>query len=207
MSNSGVWQPRDDDICHAICRCVVREDTVSATELRVKLSSRQALEIAAGAAPASVNFTQTDVLPSLWFVAQLAPVERFAASVNSLTTLAARSAAVNKQAWEWALSNAGDVAFQLFHRRGTPLVMSNDTFLGNAGPLWIQNPLKLKPVKGSDGRVVAVSVSAPCSHTDVNYPIKSAAGYHYCKLLSPARAMEWIFTDGLRANVTSWSYE
>ena len=27
------------------------------------------------------------------------------------------------------------------------------------------------------------------------------AGYHYCKLLSPARAMEWIYVDGLRAYV------
>lgn len=86
-------------------------------------------------------------------------------------------------------------------------MMANDTFLGNAGPLWIENPLKLKPVRGSDGRVVAVSVSAPCSHTDVDYPVKAAAGYHYCKLLSPARAMEWIFTDGLRANVTGSIYE
>jgi hypothetical protein len=85
--------------------------------------------------------------------------------------------------------------------------MANDTFLGNAGPLWIENPLKLKPIKGGDGRVVAVSVSAPCSHTDVDYPIKAAAGFHYCKLLSPARAMEWIFTDGLRGNVTSSVYE
>ena len=23
-------------------------------------------------------------------------------------------------------------------------------------------------------------------------------GNHYCKILSPARAMEWIYTDGLR---------
>ena len=25
-------------------------------------------------------------------------------------------------------------------------------------------------------------------------------GYHYCKLLSPARAMEWIYVDGLKVH-------
>ncbi len=30
------------------------------------------------------------------------------------------------------------------------------------------------------------------------YP--DSAGFHYCKLLSPARIMEWIYVDGLRRN-------
>lgn len=37
--------------------------------------------------------------------------------------------------------------------------------------------------------------------TDVTahiYP--DSAGFHYCKLLSPARIMEWIYVDGLRRN-------
>ena len=67
------------------------------------------------------------------------------------------------------------------------------------GPLWIDDPLKLTPIKDSNsGNVSAVAVSAPCSHTNVDYPIEAASGLHYCKLLSPARAMEWIYIDGLR---------
>jgi hypothetical protein len=146
----------------------------SATELRVKLSSRQALQLAAGMPPSSVNFTRTDVLPSL-------------------------CAAINLAAYDWALAHAGPVASERFKRRGTPLRMANDTFLGNAGPLWIDDPLKFTPLMDAQGEnVSAVAVAAPCSHTNVDYPIKAAAGLHYCKLLSPARAMEWIFIDGLR---------
>jgi len=33
--------------------------------------------------------------------------------------------------------------------------------------------------------------------TAINYLIKSAAGFHYCKLLSPAYVSEWIYVDGL----------
>ena len=44
-----------------------------------------------------------------------------------------------------------------------------------------------------------MTIQSPMMHTDVNYKIKAAAGFHYCKLLSPARAMEWLYIDGLRA--------
>ena len=33
--------------------------------------------------------------------------------------------------------------------------------------------------------------------TPTDYPIGAAAGFHYCKLLSPFRAMEWIYIDAL----------
>ena len=31
--------------------------------------------------------------------------------------------------------------------------------------------------------------------TPIDYYIQAAAGYHYCKLLPPARMMEWAYTD------------
>ena len=33
--------------------------------------------------------------------------------------------------------------------------------------------------------------------TPTDYAISAAAGFHYCKLLSPFRALEWIYIDSL----------
>ena len=41
--------------------------------------------------------------------------------------------------------------------------------------------------------------------TDVTahiYP--DSAGFHYCKLLSPAKALEWMYVDGLRLNYSAY---
>jgi hypothetical protein len=40
-------------------------------------------------------------------------------------------------------------------------------------------------------------LQSPMMRTPVNYPVKAAAGFHYCKLLSPFRAVEWIYIDAL----------
>lgn len=36
--------------------------------------------------------------------------------------------------------------------------------------------------------------------TPVDFAISTVAGSHYCKLLSPARALEWIYVDSLYSN-------
>lgn len=33
------------------------------------------------------------------------------------------------------------------------------------------------------------------------YVVPAASGFHYCKVLSPARAMEWMHVQGLREHM------
>jgi hypothetical protein len=39
---------------------------------------------------------------------------------------------------------------------------------------------------------------SPTMRTPIVYYVQAAAGFHYCKLLSPARAMEWLYVDSLK---------
>ena len=43
-----------------------------------------------------------------------------------------------------------------------------------------------------------VELRAPMMFTDYNYPISAARSFHYCKVLSPARAIEWIYVDSIK---------
>ena len=178
-----VWSPvcpNEDDGCTLNLTTVTEQvyskldsfDTgysyTSASELRVKMMSRQSVWMSVGRK--NVNFTETDVVPDI-------------------------CADINKLAWQYALKNAGPVALKRFKEIGEPLVFGKDLGPYNAGPLWIYNPLKYEDAKDKS----EMTIQSPMMHTDVDYKIKAAAGFHYCKLLSPARAMEWLYIDGLRA--------
>jgi hypothetical protein len=49
----------------------------------------------------------------------------------------------------------------------------------------------------SQGKTI-VTVCSPTLRTPNDYPVSTVAGFHYCKLLSPARALEWIYIDSLK---------
>lgn len=66
----------------------------------------------------------------------------------------------------------------------------------NAGPLWIWTLMDY--TLSEDGSQMVVS--SPMMRTPLNYLVKSAAGFHYCKVLSPFKAMEWMMLDGLYTN-------
>jgi hypothetical protein len=70
--------------------------------------------------------------------------------------------------------------------------------IGVTGPTWIGKAMSYTP----SGDKKTVEVSAPYFSTENknlgDESFTDTVGYHYCKLLSPAKAMEWIYADGLQ---------
>ena len=113
--------------------------------------------------------------------------------------------AVNEEAWAWALSNAEESVREKFLKDGEPFVMVDDkeATIGYKGPEWIADEMVYKRVKTATGSQIEIqSWKFVVGNTNEGHvPWFLPAGMHYCKLLSPARAMEWIYTDGLRAKL------
>ena len=145
----------------------------SASELRVKLKSRQTVMTAAGFK--NVDFNKTDGF-----------------SICKI---------INQESINWAEKNAGARSLTRYKQLGTPIVLGEDKGPYNVGPLWIWTPLSMKKVKDASGREV-LEVRSVMMHTPIDYSIAAAAGMHYCKLLSPARVTEWMYVDGLRASMS-----
>jgi len=63
-----------------------------------------------------------------------------------------------------------------------------------AGPCWIWEELKYNVIDDD-----TVELLSPQSSYPDDFIVKISAGFHFCKVLSPARVTEWIYVDGLRA--------
>ena len=63
----------------------------------------------------------------------------------------------------------------------------------NEGPLWIWTYMKYKE---SDDKKT-VTVQSAMMRTPTDYLISAAAGFHYCKVLSPFKVLEWMYVDSL----------
>lgn len=146
---------------------------ITASEMRCKMMSRQSMWKAAGVEDA--NFDVTDAPPIC--------------------------ADINQEALQWALDNAGSRTLQRYKNIGEIMEMGADKGPYNAGPLWIWTYMEYDEVDDSSangGKMLEVKSAMMKTPTD--YAISAAAGFHYCKLLSPARALEWIYVDSLYAN-------
>jgi len=110
----------------------------------------------------------------------------------------------NKQAYQWALDHADETTKARFATYGQPYTFGADIQKAG-GPLYINAGIEYK-----DNGDAGVEISSPAQKTEIDYwtkhfgPIPRPSSipdpgcFHYCKLLSPARAMEWIYVDGLR---------
>jgi hypothetical protein len=106
-----------------------------------------------------------------------------------ITTNASVSCAdINREAYELAKRLVPGKSLKRFEEKGRGICFEPDTAaLWNIGPLWVKSEVKLTETK--DCLQVASS--------GLNSPITSKIfpGNHYCKLLSPSLAMDWIMTD------------
>lgn len=154
---------------------------ISANEMKTKLKSRQAIWEAAGLK--NVSFTETD------------------------TTVADggkgdRCKEINQNAIDWAMSKLPSKTKSRFQTYGQKLIVGPDLSTCAAGPCWIWDPLRFE----KDDTKNTVNVQSVWFGTENQNPypcgefksIPCDAGFHYCKLLSPAKALEWMYVDGLR---------
>merc|ERR1719454_807238 len=96
-----------------------------------------------------------------------------------------------------ALTNT--TILERYQSDGIPFEMEADKVV-IAGPSWLDFGLKYEPVMNGD-TTEKILVQARSLKTPADFPVipgvPDAACYHYCHLLSPARIMEWIYTDSL----------
>jgi len=142
---------------------------VAAYSLRCKLNSRQSFWSQGGVA--NPSFAATDG-PS-------------------------RGQPINAAAFAWTLAAMAPGVRERFAALGQPMVMQPDTVRPAVGPLWIWSYPRYRYQPQADEGLV-YGLSCTVMKTPLDYPIAAARGFHYCQLLSPAAAMEWICIDGLR---------
>lgn len=81
-----------------------------------------------------------------------------------------------------------------FNKSGQPIELMDD-IMYTSGITWVNAGISTKNTTDS-WQVASLSlVSSP------DFFVSSAAGMLYCKLLSPARVLEWMLVDGLKKNL------
>jgi hypothetical protein len=73
------------------------------------------------------------------------------------------------------------------------MVTGDDMGPYNEGPLWIWTYMAYD----TDKAKTTITVRSAMMRTPTDYFIGAAAGFHYCKVLSPFKALEWMMVDSL----------
>jgi len=102
-------------------------------------------------------------------------------------------AEINDQSIAWAMAHASKAAVDNYNKKGVKYVTGADKGPYNEGPLWIWTLMDYEV----DTVAKTNTVRSPMMRTPTNYFIRSARGFHYCKVLSVFNVMEWMYVDSL----------
>jgi hypothetical protein len=166
---------------------------ISASEMKAKMKSRQSLLQAANntdAVSGKTSFEEYDN-PEVGLCAQ-----------------------INLAALAWAEQVVPAKTLQRYNELGQKYMVNpnhGDEKVCVAGPCWIWASLQYKGLKQGEEEVEIIAPSFafkndnpyPCNEKMADgssHPgtLPCTAGMHYCKLLSPARVVEWMYVDSLR---------
>eukprot|EP00927_Polykrikos_kofoidii_P043997 TRINITY_DN380_c0_g1_i3.p1 TRINITY_DN380_c0_g1~~TRINITY_DN380_c0_g1_i3.p1 ORF type:complete len:547 (-),score=97.09 TRINITY_DN380_c0_g1_i3:131-1588(-) len=122
--------------------------------------------------------------------------DRLAQQLKTTVDKTIDCSAVNQFAAEQAKSLAFLSTKERYERSGKKLCFEKDRpTLGNVGPLWVfSDALKLEE------QSACLAVSSPVLKTEIDGKIYP--GVQYCKVLSPARVLDWMMTDSLKSKAT-----
>lgn len=163
---------------------------ISAQEMKSKMKSRQSLWQAANNTKAVSGEASFDDLDS--------PEQGLCASINAASI-------------DWASHNAAAKTKNRYDKYGQAMVASpeqGDKKVCIAGPCWIWADLEYQGKRKGEEQIDVVAPTFafenknpyPCDEKtpDKKHVLPCTAGMHYCKLVSPARVVEWMYVDGLR---------
>lgn len=98
-----------------------------------------------------------------------------------------------KAAFTLALNSSSADAQRRFKAKGRPIIFNDDDNM-TTGLQWSSAELGLH--EDDHG----LRVTSPSLKTSLHEFIEALSGMHYCTVLAPYRAMEWIYVDSLRAH-------
>jgi len=103
---------------------------------------------------------------------------------------------INLVCLQYVLSkyNGPQSALDRFFKYGQRIEFLNDTE-STSGITWVNRPI-ITTNTSTTYQVSSRSLLSP-----IDFPVPVAAGMLYCKLMSPARILEWILVDGLKKNL------
>lgn len=104
-----------------------------------------------------------------------------------------RCAEINDASINWAYSKLSPAAKKNYDDFGEKLITGDDKGPYNEGPLWIWTYMDYTE---NDDKS-EMTIQSAMMRTPIDYAISAAAGFHYCKVLSPFKAIEFMYTDAL----------